>query len=126
MKALSIKEPYASLIRDGVKRIETRSWRTNYRGEIFIHASACKVPAEYKKDAGLMALAAGRDLHQGEIIARAKLVDCVPMTPEFLARVSDTERACGFYSEGRYAWVLEDIEPIEPVKAKGHLGIWNF
>ena len=33
MKALTIKEPYATLIRDGVKRIETRSWKTNYRGE---------------------------------------------------------------------------------------------
>lgn len=39
MKVLSIKEPFATLIKDGVKRYETRSWKTNYRGEIYIHAS---------------------------------------------------------------------------------------
>ena len=39
MKVLSIKEPFATLVKDGVKRYETRSWKTNYRGEIYIHAS---------------------------------------------------------------------------------------
>lgn len=41
MKALSTKQPYASLIADGIKDIENRSWKTNFRGRIFIHASAC-------------------------------------------------------------------------------------
>ena len=39
MKVISIKEPFATLIKDGVKVYETRSWKTNYRGEIYIHAS---------------------------------------------------------------------------------------
>ena len=39
MKTLSIKEPFATLIKDDVKIYETRSWKTNYRGEIYIHAS---------------------------------------------------------------------------------------
>ena len=42
MKVLSIKEPWASLIMNGTKRIETRSWKTKYRGEIYIHASLSK------------------------------------------------------------------------------------
>ena len=37
------------------------------------------------------------------------------------------EYICGEYSEGRYAWILEDITPLEiPIKAKGHLSIWNY
>lgn len=39
MKALSIKEPFTTLIKDNVKIYETRSWKTKYRGEIYIHAS---------------------------------------------------------------------------------------
>ena len=47
MKVVSIIEPWASLIKEKVKYIETRSWKTNYRGKIYIHASLKKVP---KKD----------------------------------------------------------------------------
>ena len=39
MKVLSLQEPWASLIKENIKHIETRSWKTNYRGELFIHAS---------------------------------------------------------------------------------------
>jgi ASCH domain len=40
MKALSIKQPWASLIAHGIKDIENRTWKTHFRGRIFIHASA--------------------------------------------------------------------------------------
>lgn len=43
MKVISIKEPFATLIKNGNKHIETRSWKTNYRGELFIHASSKKI-----------------------------------------------------------------------------------
>ena len=46
MKVLSIKEPFASLIKNKKKYIETRSWKTNYRGELYIHASLSKVKKE--------------------------------------------------------------------------------
>lgn len=39
MKALSIKQPWASLIAQGIKDIENRTWKTSYRGRIYIHAS---------------------------------------------------------------------------------------
>ena len=42
MKVLSIKEPYASLIMMNIKKIETRSFKTKYRGELYIHASLSK------------------------------------------------------------------------------------
>ena len=42
MKAISIKQPWASLIAHGIKDIENRTWRTNYRGRVLIHAGASK------------------------------------------------------------------------------------
>ena len=37
------------------------------------------------------------------------------------------EYICGIYEEGRYAWVLENITPLDKtIKAKGHLGIWDY
>ena len=48
MKVLSIKEPFASLIKEGYKKIETRSFKTNYRGEIYIHPSINKVTESYE------------------------------------------------------------------------------
>ena len=48
MKVLSITEPFATLIKNKKKFIETRSWKTNYRGELYIHASKTKIN---KKDA---------------------------------------------------------------------------
>ena len=44
MKVLSLTEPYATLIKNGSKTIETRSWKTNYRGRLYIHASSTKIP----------------------------------------------------------------------------------
>ena len=44
MRVVSIKEPYASLIKDGIKTVETRTWKTNYRGEIYIHSCVAKEP----------------------------------------------------------------------------------
>src|SRR5574344_559517 len=56
MIGLSIKEPFATLIKEGKKKIETRSWKTSYRGELYIHASSTKIPREWKEDKTLMKL----------------------------------------------------------------------
>ena len=40
MKVLTIREPWASLIINGYKEYEFRSWKTNYRGKILIHTSS--------------------------------------------------------------------------------------
>lgn len=49
MKALSIKQPWASLIAHGIKDIENRTWRTHFRGKIYIHASAKPATKGYYK-----------------------------------------------------------------------------
>lgn len=54
MKVLSLTEPYVTLIKNGTKKIETRSWKTSYRGKLYIHASSTKIPKEYKNNKELM------------------------------------------------------------------------
>ena len=129
MKVLSLTEPYATLIKLGKKKIETRSFKTNYRGELYIHASSTKIPKEWKNNKELMELVDGNDLNFGYIILKCKLVDCVHMDEEFLDKIKKDklEFICGDYRLQRYAWILEDIEVLDkPIFAKGKLGIWNY
>lgn len=125
MKVLSIREPYASLIKYGIKNIETRSWKTNYRGEIYIHSCMGK----YKIREEIKHLVPN-DLMYGYIICRAKLVDCIYMDLEYIEneKKSNVDNfICGHYEVGRYAWILSDIEILsEPIFVKGQLGIWNY
>lgn len=51
MRALTLWQPWASLVATGHKRFETRSWGTHYRGTLLIHAAARKPPSTmYKTD----------------------------------------------------------------------------
>ena len=125
MKVLSLKEPYASLIKEKKKLIETRSFKTNYRGELYIHASINKS----KKDNNLLELVENLDLNCGYIICKCNLVDCIYMTEEYINNMKKNnyqEYICGEYKVGRYAWILEDVEEIQPIRAKGNLNIWNY
>lgn len=130
MKVLSLTEPYATLIKEKKKLIETRSWKTAYRGELYIHASSTKIPKKYKENKELMTLVNNISLNYGYIICKCKLVDCLYMTKEYVENMQKNnyqEYICGEYAEGRYAWILEDIEVLkEPILAKGHLGVWNY
>lgn len=84
MKVLSLTEPYATLIRNGIKTIETRSWKTSYRGKLYIHASSTKMPKTYKENQELMSLVDINNLNYGNIICSCDLVDCVEMTDNFI------------------------------------------
>ena len=128
MKVLSIKEPFATLIANGDKLIETRSWKTNYRGEIFIHASGKKLAKEYLTNAYVISLINNLPMNFRNIICKANLVDCVYMDDNFLKKIklNIKEYNLGLYEKGRYAWIFEEIEPIYPIPAKGKLNIWNF
>ena len=102
MKALTIREPFASLIKEGYKKYETRSYKTKYRGEIYIHAGKAKV--------------------------KEKQFENRPHLKELSNEIKkdEYEYACGHYEIGRYAWLLEDIEVIDPIEINGQLGLWNF
>ena len=125
MKVISIKEPFATLIKENIKNIETRSWKTNYRGEIYIHAS--KV-SDKTRTQELSDLTKNLKMNNGNIIAKATLVDCKYMDQKFIKEIKQnkTEYLCGDYKEGRYAWILKDIKKIKPIKAKGKLNIWKY
>ena len=129
MKALSITQPYAELIKNGTKHIETRSWKTKYRGKLCIHASATKIPKESKNNTELMNLVTEHSIDYGKIICECSLVDCIEMTEEFIENLKATnekEFVSGIYAVGRYAWILEDVKVLDkPIEIKGQLGIWN-
>lgn len=134
-KAITVWQPWASLVALGYKKIETRSWKTDYRGPLAIHAAskrtkegqaACYhnlVIFGIMQDNGLDLY----DMPYGSIIATCNLVDCVEITPAFAARLSVEERALGDYSPGRFAWILSDIQKLpEPIRAKGRQRLWDW
>ena len=129
MKTLSIQEPYASLILNGYKKIETRSWKTNYRGEILIHASLSKNFLKTITDKYVLDLIKNIQLNYGKIICKAKLIDCIEMTEDYIEKIklNQKEYSLGIYKTNRYAWILEDIEPLEKaIETQGKLGLWEY
>ena len=129
MKVLTIKEPFATLIKNKIKYIETRSWKTKYRGELYIQASVAKLSKVIRNRIELMNFFNEDELNYGKIICKCNLVDCIYMTDEFIKLEKEKNYdnfISGHYKEGRYAWVLEDVVVIEPIAVKGQLGIWNY
>lgn len=125
MKVLTLKEPWASLIAIGIKTIETRSWKTNYRGEIYIHTGLTEVqtPKEVENDYNKS------NSRPGYIVAKCNLTDCICMDEKYINQVKETDiknYVCGSFEVGRYAWILEDAEIITPIPARGRLSIWNY
>lgn len=147
MNALTISQPYAALIAAGAKRIETRNWRTAYRGRIAIHAAVglravggarglnALVAAEPRISAALMAAGypCAATLPRGYIVATATLIDCAYVAAHPVRgwvhatgpardryeewQLDDNERAFGDYTPGRYAWLLADIQPLDKALA---------
>lgn len=129
MRVLTIQEPFATLIMSEYKKIETRSWKTSYRGEIYIHAGKSnnfmKMIDPYTKK-----IIGNLELNYGSIICKTDLIDCIEMTEEFIEKIKGKdpdEYKLGFYEKGRYAWVFGDIEALsQPIKAEGKLNIWSY
>ena len=124
MKVLSIREPWATLIINGYKDYEFRTWKTNYRGKILIHASL-SMEKENKKRFQELNL----KYNPGFIIGEAEIVDCIPVTKEFENDLINRNELVYGATRNRngYAWSLKNIKIYKnPIKAKGHLGLWNF
>ena len=114
MKALSLRQPYASFIAIGRKTIETRFWSTNYRGPLLICSSKGKI-YEGVPHAGLFNL----KLHFGMALATVELIDCRRMRKE------DEVAAMISYHKSLYAWVLSNIKKIDPFPVKGQLKLFE-
>ena len=135
MKALTILQPWASLIACGAKMIETRSWPTAYRGEIAIHAGLAdvKVDQEFNDICESVFYYSGHGLHlpKGKVIAVATLADCTVMTKAIIDKLLESVRGrnellFGAWEVGRFAWMLRDVRMIEPVAAKGRQRLWEW
>ena len=132
LKAISLWQPYCSLIALGIKQYETRSWKTNYRGKLLICSTAKltkKQYQQYRKICSSVELPAWNEINFpcGKAIAICDLVDCIPITSSFIQEQSEKEINSGDWEVGHYAWKLENIQPItEPFAVKGKQGLFNI
>ena len=124
MKALTVKQPWAALIINGYKKYEFRSWKTNYRGKILIHAGL-----SLEKENVIRFKEYGLQYEKGAIIGEAELVDCIAVDEDFENKLLEIDPFV--YKKSihprKYAWKLENIVKYdEPIYAKGQLGLWNY
>jgi len=126
MKSITIKQPFASLIEQGLKEYEFRTWRTKYRGKILIHAgkSIDKEAIKKFKDYNL-------EYPIGSIIAIADLTDCIKVD-EKLRKILNEKNPLVYSGiikdpkwEG-YAFKLENIKKINPIEINGKLSLWDY
>lgn len=124
MKVLTIKQPWASLIIEGYKRFEFRSWKTKYRGELLIHAGKSIDKEAYERLKGYLT-----EMPLGKIIGKVELTNCIKTTPEFLEERLKENRDIytkSIFKED-YAWQVELKEKFDkPIDVKGKLGLWNY
>lgn len=136
MKALTLTQPWATLVAIEAKRIETRSWQTHYRGPLAIHAAKGLAGMRQRDFVALCgrapfapALAAAgyrdpADLPRGAIVAVAELVAIERI--EAATMPDEPERSFGDYRPGRYAWHLAGVRRlVSPRPARGALGLWS-
>ena len=126
MKALTIRQPWATLIMQGVKRYEFRSWKTNFRGEVLIHAGKGIDKEAVER---LKKYLPEGELPLGKILGKVNITDCVPMSEEFANMLSkENNDIYTTHSFSRnYGFKLEDVEVFDtPIDAKGQLVFWNY
>lgn len=123
MKAITLKQPWATLVAEGLKKYEFRTWKYNYRGEIFIHAGA-GVDKEAMKRYEHLKL----DYPSKRIIAKVVIEDCIKLTPQISSEINMTNPLIyGEKIRDGYAWKLANIEKIYSNQIiPGKQGIWNY
>lgn len=132
VKAITLIEPWATLLAHGQKIHETRTWATYYRGPLLIHAGK-KTLAEIGFDpfadrAFATALArcsvhCDEDFRRAHVLGVVTLVNCMP-TP--LAEPIPDKRF-GDFSPGRWAWLCANAVPAKtPMPRKGAMGLFGI
>ena len=150
MKALTLTQPWATLVAIGAKKYETRSWGTAYRGPIAIHSAKnfpkkCRSLCIQQPFQSTLDNRDPMDLPLGFIIAVAEVHDCIKMTselPKLLGKqvrltyfdgysmsdkhIDRMEFCFGDFSIGRVAWELSNVQQLaKPIPCKGALGLWT-
>lgn len=126
MKTITIKQPWATLIAEGYKEYEFRTWKTKYRGDILIHAgkSIDKKAMERFEYLGL-------EYPIGKIIAKATITDCIYVDLEFTQKCIKKDPIVykNLINKGdgnEYGFKLENIEKIDPIEVNGKLSLWDY
>jgi activating signal cointegrator 1 len=146
MKALSLWQPWASLMAVGAKHIETRSWGTAYRGPVAIHAAKRFQGMERRllldrrfyrsllldyEDGDLKPTQAqlADALPLGAVIAVGNLHRCLSTSlyREAIPPESQDEYWFGNYSPHRFMWVFDEIWKLRrPVFTRGYQALWDL
>lgn len=123
MKVLTIKQPWATLIAENIKQYEFRSWKTNYRGKILIHAGAGIDKKEIQKFHNL-----NFQFPSKRIIAIVEIEDCLKLDDKLNKEIiSQNNIAYGKKYRNGYAWKIGNVKKINYEKeVKGKLGLWNI
>lgn len=123
MKCLSVRQPWADAIVHGPKRVENRSWRTDYRGPILIHAGVSRDELGALSREPLATRRLGViPTAFGAIVGMARLVHIVSFDPwEETWPDEDQED----FAEGPECWILGDVRPIVPVPCRGSLSLFT-
>jgi hypothetical protein len=132
MNALSLAQPWASLLIHGLKRLETRSWAASHRGPLAIHASK-RFPAAarmlcsqepYRTLLAAVGVHDWRDLPTGVLLGVADLVGCARAPESSL--IPELERQLGDFGPGQWVWTFAHPRPLlVPVPCRGQLGIFQ-
>jgi len=126
MKVITVKQPFATLIAEGLKEYEFRTWKTKYRGDILIHAGK-----SIDKNAMRRYKHLNLEYPIGCIIAKATITDCIYMDNE-MVKFLEEKNPLVYYGvinktpwDG-YGFKLENIEKIEPIFVNGKLSLWDY
>ena len=123
MKVLTLKQPWATLVAEGLKNYEFRTWKTNYRGKILIHAGSGidKKAMEKFKDLNLV-------YPSKRIIAEVLITDCLELDDALNRKIiSENSIVYGNKFRTGYAWKLSNVKKVNIDKSiNGKLGLWNI
>ena len=117
MKTLAIRQPWATLIAEGTKTVEVRTWRTPYRGPLLIVASGR--PLRLADTAGQLVT-----LPTQVQVCTVDLLDCRPLTPADFAAACLPDTTPGDEA-GYYGWHLSTPRHVRPVVHKGKLNVYR-
>ena len=126
MKCITIKQPFASLIAEGLKEYEFRTWKTNYRGEILIRAGKTidkKAMEKFERY--------NLKYPTGCIIAKADLTDCIKVDDEFKKVLKEENELVysGVLNNKdctEFGFKLENVEKIKNFEVNGKLSLWEY
>lgn len=123
IKTITLKQPWATLVAEGVKKYEFRSWKCNYRGKILIHAGA-GVDKEFLERCRVFGFA----FPKKKILAEAEIIDCIKIDDDFNKMIKNMDNVVyGSKDRSGYAWVIDNVRKLNiDEEVNGKLSFWNY